>query len=208
MWNCSESRTEAAPNPARQITSCGTGDTNTSTSLKENSTWRPAPPREPLAPATASISSPPPLTGSAIPSTKIASQFGWWSADEATSRTTRSHIRTSNRHNHSKHSRSLETESQLNSSSTQNWGHKPAGEAQQSDAATPAHWGELCPGDHVRLVCAKTSHSGIVDAASADGEYLWLVLSGGFGRRLFTRAEVARTYVDPMDLAKRSRPAQ
>lgn len=91
----------------------------------------------------------------------------------------------------------------MNSSYTQNLVHKPAGETQQSNAATPAHWGELCPGDHVRLVCAKTSHSGIVDAASADGEYLWLLLSDGVGRRLFTRAEVAKTYIDPMNLAKR-----
>jgi hypothetical protein len=105
------------------------------------------------------------------------------------------------------HSRSLETESQLNSTSIQKRGHEPGGEAQPNNAATPAHWGELCPGDHVRVVCAGSSHSGIVDAASADGEYLWLILSGGFGRRLFTRAEVARTYVNPMDLAKRPRPA-
>jgi hypothetical protein len=104
------------------------------------------------------------------------------------------------------HSRSLETESQLNSTSAQNWGQEPPGEAQPDHAATPAHWGELCPGDHVWVVCAKSSHSGIVDAASADGEYLWLLLSDGHGRRLFTRAEVARTYVDAMDLAKRPRP--
>lgn len=94
----------------------------------------------------------------------------------------------------------------MNSSSIQNWGKEPAGEAQLNNSATPAHWGELCPGDHVWVVCAKSSHSGIVDAASADGEYLWLLLNGGHGRRLFTRAEVTRTYVDPMNLAKRSRP--
>jgi len=103
------------------------------------------------------------------------------------------------------HSRSLETESQLNWTSTE-VGSAAAAEAQPNNSGTAAHWGELCPGDHVWVVCAKSSHTGVVDAASADGEYLWLLLNGGHGRKLFTRAEVFSTYVDPMDFAKRSRP--
>lgn len=94
----------------------------------------------------------------------------------------------------------------MNSASTQLWGQEPPGEAQPNDSATPAHGGELCPGDLVWVVGTKASHSGIVDAASADGEYLWLPLNGGHGCRLFTRAEVTRTYVDPRDPAKRTRP--
>lgn len=97
-------------------------------------------------------------------------------------------------------------EYQLNSISTENWGQEPVGEVQSNHSATPVHWGELVPGDHVWLVCAKSSHSGIVDAASDDGEYVWLLLDGGHGRRLFTRAEVARTYLDPMGMDKRPKP--
>ena len=54
------------------------------------------------------------------------------------------------------------------------------------------------------LLSGKTSHTGIVDTVSADGKYLWLRMSDGTGRRLFTKTEVHRTYADPIDLAKRS----
>lgn len=57
------------------------------------------------------------------------------------------------------------------------------------------------------LLAGKTLHTGTVDTVSAEGEFLWLLLSDGTGRRLFTRAEVHGTYVDPIDLAKRSGPA-
>lgn len=95
----------------------------------------------------------------------------------------------------------------MNSSSARYSWRGPAGEAQPSIATTPVHWTELIPGDLVLLLAGKTSHTGIVDTVSADGELLWLLLSDGTGRRLFTKAEVHRTYVDPIDLAKRSGPA-
>ena len=42
-------------------------------------------------------------------------------------------------------------EYQLNSISTENWGQEPVGEVQSNHSATPVHWGELVPGDHVWL---------------------------------------------------------
>lgn len=64
------------------------------------------------------------------------------------------------------------------------------------------------PGDLVLLASEKTSYTGIVDTVSADSEYLWLFLSDGSGRRLFTRAEVHRTFADPVDPGNRLRPTQ
>lgn len=96
----------------------------------------------------------------------------------------------------------------MNSSSTRYRWQGPTGDAQPNTATTPVNWTELCPGDLVLLVSEKTSHIGIVDTVSADSEYLWLFPSDGTGRRLFTKGEVHRTFVDPVDLAKRPRPAQ
>lgn len=95
----------------------------------------------------------------------------------------------------------------MNSSSTRYRWRGPAGEAQPSTATTPVHWTELCQGDLVLLLCKKTSHVGTVDTLSLDCQYLWLLLSDGTGRRLFTRSEVDRTYIDPMDLSEKPRPA-
>ena len=96
----------------------------------------------------------------------------------------------------------------MNSSSTPYVGQGPAGAAQPNAATTPVHWTELGPGDLVLLLSGKTSHTGIVDTVSSDGEYLWLFLSDGTGRRLFTKADVHRTYVDPVHLAKWPRPGR
>ena len=96
----------------------------------------------------------------------------------------------------------------MNSSSTRYRWRGPAGESPQTTATTAVHWHELSPGDLVLLLSGKTSHTGIVDMVSADGEYLWLRMSDGTGRRLFTKAEVDRTYADPLDLAGHAGPAQ
>lgn len=100
----------------------------------------------------------------------------------------------------------MERSPQLNSSPTRYRWRGPSGEAQPRTATTPVHWNELSPGDLVLVLSGKTSHTGTVDTVSADGEYLWLLLSDGTGRRLFTKTEVHRTYADPIDLAKRSGP--
>lgn len=100
----------------------------------------------------------------------------------------------------------MERSPQLNFSSARYRWRGASGEPQPSTATTPVHWNELCPGDLVLVLSGKTSHTGTVDTVSTDGEYLWLLLNDGTGRRLFTKTEVHKTYTDPIDLAKRSGP--
>ena len=62
--------------------------------------------------------------------------------------------------------------------------------------ATSVKWSDLLPGDTVVLVGPGPSQAGVVDAASADGQFLWLILSDGNGRRLFQACDVYRTLRD------------
>lgn len=64
----------------------------------------------------------------------------------------------------------------------------------------PAHWSELKRGDIVTLfVSGQGQQSGVVDAVAADAAVLWVVLSGGRGRRLFLQDDVHRTLVQLHD---------
>lgn len=70
------------------------------------------------------------------------------------------------------------------------------------EPVTPAVWWELKRGDNVSLfVVGEGKQSGLVDAVSADGSVLWLVLTGGRGRRLFLREDVHGITVTPHGLA-------
>lgn len=62
-------------------------------------------------------------------------------------------------------------------------------------------WSDLLPGDNVVLLGPGPSHAGVVDAASADGEFLWLILNDGNGRRLFQAGDVFGTLMDAEDLS-------
>lgn len=88
-------------------------------------------------------------------------------------------------------------------SSTNHRGPEAIREAQHG--GSPVHLSELRPGDTVNLYCPPLFHRGVVDMVSADGAFLWMLLSDGTGRRLFTNAEVHKTHMDLSKLAGQTR---
>lgn len=63
-----------------------------------------------------------------------------------------------------------------------------------------ANWCELIPGDTVLLLgpLAGERNTGTVDAISADGTVMWLVLDNAVGRKLFQHVDGYQTLVDPV----------
>lgn len=63
-----------------------------------------------------------------------------------------------------------------------------------------ANWCELIPGDTVLLLgpLAEERHRGTVDAISADGTVMWLLLEHAGGRKLFHHVDGYQTLVDPV----------
>jgi hypothetical protein len=63
-----------------------------------------------------------------------------------------------------------------------------------------ANWCELIPGDTVLLLgpLAEERHRGTVDAISADGSVLWLLLEHAGGRKLFHHVDGHQMLVDPV----------
>jgi hypothetical protein len=63
-----------------------------------------------------------------------------------------------------------------------------------------ANWCELIPGDTVLLLgpLAGERHRGAVDAISADGTIMWLLLENAGGRKLFYHVDGYQTLVDPV----------
>ncbi|MFJ5699589.1 hypothetical protein [Arthrobacter sp. NPDC093139] len=63
-----------------------------------------------------------------------------------------------------------------------------------------ANWCELIPGDTVLLLgpLAGERHRGTIDAISADGTVMWLLLENAGGRKLFHHVDGYQTLVDPV----------
>ncbi|SLK15481.1 hypothetical protein SAMN06272721_1255 [Arthrobacter sp. P2b] len=66
-----------------------------------------------------------------------------------------------------------------------------------------ANWCELIAGDTVLLLgpLAEERHRGTVDAISADGSVMWLLLEHAGGRKLFHHVDGYHTLVDPVRTA-------